>query len=156
MKEKQKKCPEHLVLLSWVPLQYLFVVKRHYLFKNKRMGIIACCAESRKVERVELPLKDLSQPFAIGKNKLELFELSLPFCRNNYSAFARQVNLAVQESGSKFVSPEILRKHLMTDAWRPLIEPESSLRRLLSSPKLAGEEGKIDVNALKVFGLLHC
>ena len=53
------------------------------------MGIIACCTESRKVEKVELPLTDLSQPFAIGKDKLELFELSLPFCRNNYSAFAR-------------------------------------------------------------------
>lgn len=48
---------------------------------------------------------------------------------------------------------------LPTEAWRPLLDGESSLAKVLLSPQFKTEgqnADQIDVGVLKMFSLLHC
>ena len=85
------------------------------------------------------------------------FELSLPFCRTMVNRFFAKVEKADKECGEYgFVTFEALRQELSSSAWAGLWTPTSTLYRLLSSEMFRSEEGFIETEALKVFGLLHC
>ena len=62
------------------------------------------------------------------------------------------------DSGSGFVTIPDLDRHFDSFAWSQLTQEGSPVRRLLSSKcfKQSGEYNTIDVEALKIFALLHC
>jgi len=71
-----------------------------------------------------------------------------------------KVDLALKNSGdSGFVTIDALRKEFTTPAWADLQKEESPLNQILTSQhfkKANLEHDQIDVDYLKLIGLLHC
>ena len=88
------------------------------------------------------------------------FEVTLPFYRIKLTEMIEKIDLAEKESDQpSCVTIGFLRKHLRTQAWAPLQDTSSVLYKLLTSEAFqhtSGREGYIDVEALKIFSLLHC
>ena len=94
------------------------------------MGI--CCAPEDENDDIEF---DLPAP-TLDKiaDKYQRFELSLPFCRTKINHFARHIDQAEADCGSKgYVTVEAMAARFKTPAWNALRKQGSPLKKLLAS-----------------------
>jgi len=99
-----------------------------------------CCAESKQAgSPTEIPagaMKDLPAIDVSGiKDPFAKFEASLPFNRTLVTLMLGKIDEAEKECGEQgFVTLKALRNQLSTDSWRPLIDMNSPLSKMLLSP----------------------
>lgn len=75
---------------------------------------------------------DLKEPSMSGKDPLERFELSLPFCRSLINTFADHARKAEKAAGGQgFVTIETLQAQFTSNAWIDLKSRNTVLVRML-------------------------
>ena len=122
------------------------------------MGI--CCAVEDENDNIEV---DLPAP-SLEKiaDKYQRFELSLPFCRTKINHFAKHIDEAERDCGSKgYVTVEAMGRRFRTPAWNALRKTGGPLKKLLASnhfkdPAKDQTAFQMDADYLKIFGLLYC
>jgi len=117
------------------------------------MGAI-CCGSSEE----STVLTDLRERSCNTGDKIEEWELKLPFSRCSFAAYAHALKLAHEESGGKgFVKMASLIRVFPTKAWKKLRDPASPLRQHLEThlyfPR--STDDSLDFKSLMMMGLLY-
>ena len=105
---------------------------------------------------------DLERPSVFNKDKLETFELNLPFSRSLIKSYVDHVKKADSAAGGNgFVTLDTLAAEFTSPAWNDLKNENSILAKILLSSafknaKKGQSAGQIDADTMILYGVLLC